>query len=160
MYMICTMHVKNIFPMDSGQLISLHTMSNNGFYQKPGFTVSCILQWKVENTDDVWHVGKRYICKQNPCWTKFSCTIFITFTSLKPSQVKYICVRGTRFVLGVLYIIGCPVQLIREVFLRLHFRRRHTFASLWGACLRFASLWRANSCGDSCVLGVHLSKVC
>ena len=45
--------------------------------------------------------------------------------------------------------------------LRLHFRRRrHTFASLWGACLRFASLWRANSCGDSCVLGVHLSKIC
>ena len=46
--------------------------------------------------------------------------------------------------------VGCPVQLIREVFLRLHFRRRHTFASLW----------RANSRGDSCVLGVHLSKVC
>ena len=65
------------------------------------------------------------------------------------------------FVLGVLCIIGCPVQLIREVFLRLHFRgRRHTFASLWGACLRFASFWRPNSCGDSCVLGVHLSKVC
>ena len=69
-----------------------------------------------------------------------------------------ICVRGV--VLGVLCIIGCPVQLIREVFLRLHFRRRHTFASLWGACLRFASLWRANSRGDSCVLGVHLSNVC
>ena len=62
--------------------------------------------------------------------------------------------------LGVLCIIGCPVQLIREVFLRLHFRRRHTFASLWGACLRFASLWRANSRGDSCVLGVYLSMVC
>ena len=30
--------------------------------------------------------------------------------------------------LGVLCIIGCPVQLIREMFLRLHFRRRHTFA--------------------------------
>ena len=38
------------------------------------------------------------------------------------------------------------LQLIREVFLRLHIRRRHTFASLWGACLRFASLSRANSC--------------
>ena len=32
--------------------------------------------------------------------------------------------------LGVLCIIGCPVQLIREVFLRLHFCRRHTFASI------------------------------
>ena len=39
-------------------------------------------------------------------------------------------------------------------------RRRHTFASLWGACLRFASLWSANWRGDSCVLGVHLSNVC
>ena len=44
---------------------------------------------------------------------------------------------------------------------------RHTFASLWGACLRFASLWRTNSRGDSCVLkrllrsfSVHLLKVC
>ena len=34
------------------------------------------------------------------------------------------------------------------------------FASLWGAYLRFASLWRANSLGDSCALGVHLSNVC
>ena len=44
----------------------------------------------------------------------------------------------------------------------LHFRRRRrqTFASLWGACLCFASLWRANWCGNSCVLGVHLSKIC
>ena len=30
--------------------------------------------------------------------------------------------------LGVLCIVGCPVQLVREVFARLHFRRRHTFA--------------------------------
>ena len=36
---------------------------------------------------------------------------------------------------------------------------RHTFASLWGHCLRFASLWRANSRGDSLVLGVHFSNV-
>ena len=52
------------------------------------------------------------------------------------------------------------MQLIREDFLRLHFRCRHTFAPLWGACLRLVSLWLANSRGDSCVLGVHLSKVC
>ena len=66
-----------------------------------------------------------------------------------------------RFALEI--CVGCPVQLIREVFSRLHLRRRrrrHTFASLWGACSRFASLWRANTLGDSCVLGVHLSNVC
>ena len=33
-------------------------------------------------------------------------------------QLIYYCVRGTRFVLGVLCIIGCPVQLTRDVFLR------------------------------------------
>ena len=53
--------------------------------------------------------------------------------------------------LGVLGIIGYPVQLIREVFSRLHLCR-HTFASLWSDCLRFASLWCSNSHGDSCVL--------
>ena len=79
-------------------------------------------------------------------------------------QFHYYCVRGTR--MQPLICVGCSVHYwvscaINKVFLRLHFRRRrHTFASLWGACLRFASLWRANSCGDSCVLGVHLSKVC
>ena len=50
------------------------------------------------------------------------------------------------------------MQLIREFFPRLHLCR-HTFASLWGDCLRFASLWRANLPGDSSVLGVHFSNV-
>ena len=51
--------------------------------------------------------------------------------------------------------------LIREVFRDcIRRRRRHTFASLWGACLRCASLWRTNSRRDSCVLGVHPSNVC
>ena len=36
--------------------------------------------------------------------------------------------------LRVLCIIGCPVQLIRHVFSRLHLCR-NTFASLWGDCL-------------------------
>ena len=53
--------------------------------------------------------------------------------------------------------VSCAIK--KRGFLRLHLCR-HTFASLWGACLRFASLWRANSRGDSCVLGVHLSNVC
>ena len=55
------------------------------------------------------------------------------------------------------YWVSCVIN--KEGFLRFHLCR-HTFASLWGACLRFASLWRANSRGDSCVLGVHLSNVC
>ena len=51
--------------------------------------------------------------------------------------------------------VSCAIN--KQGFLRLHLCR-HTFASLWGACLRFASLWRTNSGCDSCVLGVHLSK--
>ena len=58
---------------------------------------------------------------------------------------------------SVHYWVSCAIS--KGGFLRLHFCP-HTFASLWGACLRFASLWRANSRGDSCVLGVHLSNVC
>ena len=54
-----------------------------------GFTVTFILQWTVVMCD--MFTAKRYICKKNPCWTTFSFTIFITFTSPKPSQVKYYC---------------------------------------------------------------------
>ena len=85
------------------------------------------------------------------------------------------CVRGMRT--QPLICVGCSVHywvscaINKGVFLRLHFRRRrqHAFASLfvdthlppfWGAYLSFTSVWRANSCGDSCVLDVHLSKVC
>ena len=46
----------------------------------------------------------------------------------------YNCVRGTRtqplICVGVMCIIGCPVQFIREVFSRLHVRRRHTLGNL------------------------------
>ena len=56
------------------------------------------------------------------------------------------------------YWVSCAIN--KGGFLRLHFRRQHTFTSLWGACLCFASLWRTNSHGDSYVLGVHLSSVC
>ena len=61
----------------------------------------------------------------------------------------------------LLIFVGCsvhywvPCAINKGVFLRLHLCR-NTFASLWGACLRFASLWRTNSSGDSCFLGVHL----
>ena len=65
--------------------------------------------------------------------------------------------RGTRT--QPLVCVGYSVQIIREAFSRLHLCG-HTFASLWGGCSRFALFWRANSRGDSCVLGVHLSNVC
>ena len=41
-YTICTMHVKNIFPTDWGQPISLYTMSNIGFYSKLYFTMNSL----------------------------------------------------------------------------------------------------------------------
>ena len=41
-YTICTMHVKNIFPADWGQPISLYTMSNIGFYSKLYFTMNSL----------------------------------------------------------------------------------------------------------------------
>ena len=70
-------------------------------------------------------------------------------------------VRGTRTQPPI--CVSCSVhywvslQLIREVFSRLHLCR-HTFASLWGDCLRLVSLWRANSCRDSYVLGCSSFK--
>ena len=39
-YTICTMHVKNIFPTDWGQPISLYTLSNNEFYSKLYLTMN------------------------------------------------------------------------------------------------------------------------
>ena len=41
-YTICIMHVKNIFPTDWGQPISLYTMSNTGFYSKLYFTMNSL----------------------------------------------------------------------------------------------------------------------
>ena len=72
--------IKNIFPTHWGQPTSLYTTScNNGLYSNFYFAINSLEH----------RYGKRYICKQNPYWKKFSFTIFITFTSPKPSQVKY-----------------------------------------------------------------------
>ena len=67
--------------------------------------------------------------------------------------------RNPQFLWGVQCIIWVSCAINKRGFSRLYLCR-HTFASLWGACLRFASLWRTNSHGYSCVLGVHLSDVC
>ena len=68
----------------------------------------------------------------------------VCWSLVKPSTPGLcICVRGTRT--QPLIFVGCSVHfwvscaINKGGFLRLHFRRRHTFASLW--C--------ANSCGDS-----------
>ena len=50
-YTICTVHVKNIFPTDWVKPVSLHTMSNNGFYSKLYFTMN-----SLEHRYNVWHV--------------------------------------------------------------------------------------------------------
>ena len=70
-----------------------------------------------------------------------------------------ICVRGTRTQplscvgFSVHYWVSCAI--CKGGFFEI------AFSSSTHICLRFASLGRANStCGDSCVLGVHLSKVC
>ena len=41
---VSVMHVNNMFPTVSGQLISLYTMSNNGFYSKLYFTMNSLEQ--------------------------------------------------------------------------------------------------------------------
>ena len=107
-------------------------------------------------------------------WRQF-CTVYKVvdatrlskFTKACADRKLYNCVRGTRT--QPILCVGCsvhywgPVQLIREVFSRLHSlsssSTHNCLALIWGACLRFASHWRANSLGDSCVLGVHLSNV-
>ena len=79
-YTICTIHVKNIFPEDWRQSISLYTMSNIGF------TVSFILQWTVYNT--VTRRGKKSVTFVNKVLTEQNLfAIFITFTSPKPSCI-------------------------------------------------------------------------
>ena len=60
---------------------------------------------------------------------------YVFLFSTSPSQLAQKLIafevqeHKPQFVLGVLCIVGCPVQLIREVFSRLHLCR-HTFASL------------------------------
>ena len=59
-------------------------------------------------------------------WLIYRLNLFLAFSSLE-RPTPNLCMRG--------------------VYSRLHFHHRcqHTFASLWGAWLCFASLWRINS---------------
>ena len=61
-----------------------------------GFTVSFILQWTVYNTDNVWHEGKRYICKQSPYYTKIFVYNFhyIYFSKTIPSKNIYLWIAA------------------------------------------------------------------
>ena len=94
-----------------------------------------------------------------PWWRQF-CTVYKVvdatrlskFTKACADRKLYNCVRGTRT--QPILCVGCsvhywgPVQLIREVFSRLHSlsssSTHNCLALIWGACLRFASHWRAN----------------
>ena len=114
------------------------------------------------------HIRCRQCSPTNRSNVAFNVVIWLSFLSIMFLQSTiYLCrivafevrERNPYFVLGVLCIIWGPVQLIREVFSTLHLCRDR-FASPWGDCLCFASLWRANSYGDSCVLGVYLSNLC
>ena len=113
-----------------------------------------LILWDMKLPNDRWRSSRRFlidiqIVMVQP-WEELDLPFpplllkrsnFHSFMSVIAFEVRE---PNPLFVLGVLCIIGFPVQLIGDDFLRLHFRRRHTFASLWGACLRFASLWRAN----------------
>ena len=63
------------------------------------------------------------------------------------TEVQCYCVRGTRTQprisvgCSLHYWVSCAIN--NRGVLRLHLCR-HTFASLWGACLRFALLWRTS----------------
>ena len=100
----------------------------------------------------------------NQCCCSFNIAPFQTHLLLNLASCYIYCVRGTRT--QPLICVGCSVHcwvsfaINKGSFFEIAFsRRRHTFALLWGAWLRFASLWRTNARGDSWVLGVHQSNV-
>ena len=124
------------------------------FLQLTNNFTTIFLSVVVKKSHTEWQSSKQAVYKFS---TKMCGRFKILITKLKLIAFE-VRERNPYFVLGVLWIIGWPVLLTREMFLRTHFRRRHTFASLCGSCLRFASLWRGNSRGDSCGHGVHLSK--
>ena len=69
-----------------------------------------------------------------------------------------ICVRGV--VLGVLCIIGCPVQLIREVFLRLHSSSSSTHEALAYVLPQFDALTHVVIRVSSAIIFQTSAEVC
>ena len=68
------------------------------------------------------------------------------------------CVRGV--VLGVLCIIGCPVQLIREVFLRLHSSSSSTHEALAYVLPQFDALTHVVIRVSSAIIFQTSAEVC
>ena len=95
--------------------------------------------------DDTSRVTRKVFSGSCPTFT-----LKFTFFSFKFSRVIAFEVprMQTKISVGcsVHYWVSCAIN--RGGFLEI------AFASLWGACLRFASR------GDLCILGVHLSNVC
>ena len=97
-------------------------------------------------------------------------TLLVFFLSLKvrPAMRFSPFAFGLPYLLIELICVGCYVHywvscaIYKGGFLRLHVRRRrrHTFASLWGACLRFASLWRVTHVGILVSSAFIFKKVC
>ena len=130
----------------------------------------------------LWELDSSYV-KNFSCSHKFAWMLATWVNTLYTKNVKFErdlwttneeyryakspnCVRGTRtqslicFWCSVHYWVTCAIN--KGVFFEIAFSfvvDTH-LPRFEGACLSFASLWRANSCGDSCVLDVHLSKVC
>ena len=81
-------------------------------------------------------------------------------------QFHYYCVRGTRMQplscveCSVHYWVSCAIN--KGGFFEIAFSAFSSSAHICLALRRLLKfcLWRANSCGDFCFLGVHLSKVC
>ena len=100
--------------------------------------------------------SKKMAALSNPCAQAFLCLWRHCVRGHARTQ-PLICVACSVHYLH--YWQSCAINKGFFFEIAVRRRRRHTFASLWGACLRFASLLRAKSRGDSCVLGVHLSNV-
>ena len=73
------MHVKNIFPTDSGQPVSLYTMSNSGFYSKLYFTMN-----SLEHRQCVTLLNNIFVYNFH----------YIYFPKTIPSKIYYHCIAA------------------------------------------------------------------
>ena len=145
-----------------------------------------VVTWLTSN-DDVINQSKRltlHIASENDCKISRPSKNWVQggYSSLGPDLYSTVSKKQKLIFLTPVFFVSFEVQSRTRplicVWYSVHYwvscainkedffwdcicrRCRHTFASLWGACLRFSSLWRTNSRGDSCVLDVHHSSVC